>query len=575
MAKFVFVTGGVVSALGKGIASASLGNLLKARGLNVILQKFDPYLNVDPGTMSPFQHGEVYVLEDGAECDLDLGHYERFTDTNLSQINNLTSGRVYETILAKERKGEYLGRTVQVIPHVTDEIKRRILLPARENPDVDVIITEIGGTVGDIESLPFLEAIRQFRLEQPIKDSASVHLTLVPYIAAAGEIKTKPTQHSVRELRSIGIQPDFLMCRADHAIGEDARRKIALFCNLPFEHVFDGRDVRSIYQVPLVLHEQHFDRLLCERLGLETPEPDLGDWERMVSVLVNPPDTVRIAIVGKYIELKDAYKSISESFIHAGIPNHVGVEQVWVDSETLEGGEVGDRRLQEIFADCHGILVPGGFGDRGIPGKVNAIRYARENRIPFFGICLGLQCAMIEMGRDLVGLDMAGSAEFDASTPHPVIHLMESQKGVTQKGGTMRLGAYPCVIKPNSRAYHCYGELEISERHRHRFEVNNSYRPAFEEAGVVFSGLSPDGELVEMLELPTHPFFVAVQFHPELKSRPRRPHPLFREFVAAAIDHQKIAREDARLREEARRNEQKADRKAGAAEIRSEDTAAG
>ncbi len=573
MAKFVFVTGGVVSALGKGIASASLGNLLKARGLSVILQKFDPYLNVDPGTMSPFQHGEVFVLDDGAECDLDLGHYERFTDTNLSQINNLTSGRVYETILAKERKGEYLGRTVQVIPHVTDEIKRRIVLSAQENPDVDVIITEIGGTVGDIESLPFLEAIRQFRLEQPMLDTASVHLTLVPYIKAAGEIKTKPTQHSVRELRSIGIQPDFLMCRADHAIGDEARRKIALFCNLPYENVFDGRDVESIYQVPLNLHEQHFDRLLCERLGLETTEPDLAAWERMVSVIVNPPDTVRIAIVGKYIELKDAYKSIIESFIHAGIPNHVGVEQVWVDSESLEGDEVGDRKLREVFADCHGILVPGGFGDRGIPGKVNAIRYARENKVPFFGICLGLQCAMMEMGRDLVGLEMAGSAEFDATTPHPVIHLMESQKGVTQKGGTMRLGAYPCRIKPNSRAYHCYGGLETSERHRHRYEVNNSYREAFEQAGVVFSGVSPDGELVEMLELPVHPFFLAVQFHPELKSRPHRPHPLFREFVAAAVAHQELQREQ--TRQQRLQTETKADKPADTPPARSQDTAAG
>ncbi len=585
MAKFVFVTGGVVSALGKGIAAASLGNLLKARGLSVIMQKFDPYLNVDPGTMSPFQHGEVFVLDDGAECDLDLGHYERFTDTNLSQINNLTCGRVYETILSKERKGEYLGRTVQVIPHVTDEIKRRILLPAQEHPDVDVVITEIGGTVGDIESLPFLEAIRQFRLELPAIDTASVHLTLVPYIAAAGEIKTKPTQHSVRELRSIGIQPDFLMCRADHAIGEDARRKIALFCNLPYESVFEGQDVPSIYQVPMNLHKQHFDRLLCERLGFDTPEPELGDWERMVSVIVNPPDKVRIAIVGKYTELRDAYKSIIESFIHAGIPNHVGVEQVWVDSETLEGDEVGDRKLREVFDDCHGILVPGGFGDRGIPGKVNAIRYARENKIPFFGICLGLQCAMIEMGRDLVGLEMANSAEFDAMATHPVIHLMESQKGVTEKGGTMRLGSYPCVVKPNSRAYHCYGELEVAERHRHRYEVNNAYRAAFEEAGVVFSGLSPDGELVEMLELPTHPFFLAVQFHPELKSRPSRPHPLFREFVAAAVEHQDLAREKAaqvkkdELIKTEPKTDTKTDTKAGgptdSARTSSEETAAG
>jgi CTP synthase len=542
MAKFVFVTGGVVSALGKGIACASLGNLLKARGLNVILQKFDPYLNVDPGTMSPFQHGEVFVLEDGAECDLDLGHYERFTDNNLSQIHNLTSGRVYETILAKERKGEYLGRTVQVIPHVTDEIKRRIILPAKENPDVDVVITEIGGTVGDIESLPFLEAIRQFRLEQPREDTASMHLTLVPYIAAAGEIKTKPTQHSVRELRSIGIQPDFLVCRAELPIGDDARRKIGLFCNLEVDHVFDACDVKSIYQVPLNLHAQNFDQLFCERLGLETPEPDLAEWERMVHAVLNPGETVRIAIVGKYTELKDAYKSIIESFIHAGIPHHVGVEQVWIDSESLEGDDVGDHRLTEIFADCHGILVPGGFGDRGIPGKVNAIRFARENKVPFFGICLGLQCAMIEIGRDLVGLEKAGSAEFTPETPHPVIHLMEDQRGIANLGGTMRLGAYPCHILPDSRTAACYGETEISERHRHRYEVNNQYRPHFEKAGVVFSGLSPDGELVEIMELPEHPFFIAVQFHPELKSRPGRPHPLFREFVAAAVAHRNVGR---------------------------------
>ena len=538
MAKFVFVTGGVVSALGKGIACASLGNLLKARGLKVILQKFDPYLNVDPGTMSPFQHGEVFVLEDGAECDLDLGHYERFTDINLSQINNLTSGRVYETILAKERKGEYLGRTVQVIPHVTDEIKRRIILPAKENPDADVIITEIGGTVGDIESLPFLEAIRQFRLEQPREDTASMHLTLVPYIKAAGEIKTKPTQHSVRELRSIGIQPDFLVCRSEKPIGDEARRKIGLFCNLNVDHVFEACDVPSIYEVPLKLHAQNFDKLFCELLGLETEEPDLAEWERMVHAVLNPAGTVRIAIVGKYTELKDAYKSIIESFIHAGIPNHVGVEQVWIDSESLEADDVGDHQLAEIFEGIHGILVPGGFGDRGIPGKVNAIRYARENKVPFFGICLGLQCAMIEIGRDLVGLEKAGSAEFTPESPHPVIHLMEEQRGIANLGGTMRLGAYPCSLVPESRAAACYGELEISERHRHRYEVNNKYLGQFEEAGVVFSGLSPDGELVEIMELPEHPFFIAVQFHPELKSRPGRPHPLFREFVAAAVAHQ-------------------------------------
>ncbi len=545
MAKYLFVTGGVVSALGKGIASASLGNLLKARGLKVVLQKFDPYLNVDPGTMSPYQHGEVFVLDDGAECDLDLGHYERFTDTNLDQYNNLTSGRVYETILSKERKGEYLGRTVQVIPHVTDEIKHRITLPAEKDPDIDVVITEIGGTVGDIESLPFLEAIRQFRLEQPWHDTASVHLTLVPYIPTAGEIKTKPTQHSVRELRGIGIQPDFLMCRTIKPIGEEARRKIALFCNLPMENVFDGTDAKSIYEVPLNLHAQDFDRLLCKRLDIETTEPDLSEWERMVTGILNPSDTVRIAIVGKYVELKDAYKSIIESFVHAGIPNHVGVEQVWVDSEDLESSEVGQQRLKEIFGDCHGILIPGGFGDRGIEGKISAIRFARRNKIPFFGICLGLQCALIEIGRGLVGLDKAGSAEFDPTTEHAVIHLMEEQKAVKNKGGTMRLGSWPCVLKPNSRAYHCYGELEISERHRHRYEVNNKYREQFEAAGVVFSGTSPDGNLVEIMELPAHPFFLAVQFHPELKSRPRRAHPIFKAFVGAAVDHQNLAREEA------------------------------
>ncbi len=538
MAKYVFVTGGVVSALGKGIASASLGNLLKARGLKVILQKFDPYLNVDPGTMSPFQHGEVFVLDDGAECDLDLGHYERFTGTQLAQIHNLTSGRVYETILAKERKGEYLGRTVQVIPHVTDEIKRRIMLPAKEDPEIDVVITEIGGTVGDIESLPFLEAIRQFRLEQPSEDSVSVHLTLVPYIAAAGEVKTKPTQHSVRELRSIGIQPDFLWCRTTRPLEDEARRKIGLFCNLPVDHVFDGRDVQSIYEVPLNLHEQNFDQLICEHLKLETSEPDLEPWRKMVGMILNPPETIKIAIVGKYIELKDAYKSIIEAFIHAGIPNRVGVEQVWIDSESLEGDDVGDHRLTEIFEGIHGILVPGGFGERGIPGKINAIRYARENGVPFLGICLGLQCAMIEIGRDVAGLDKAGSSEFDPDSPYPVIHLMEQQRGIANMGGTMRLGSYPCVLSAGSLAERCYQQKEINERHRHRYEVNNDYRQQFAAVGVQFSGTSPDGNLVEIIELSDHPFFIAVQFHPELKSQPTKPHPLFREFVAAALLHQ-------------------------------------
>ena len=543
MAKFVFVTGGVVSALGKGIAAASLGNLLAARGLRVVLQKFDPYLNVDPGTMSPYQHGEVFVLDDGAECDLDLGHYERFTDVSLTQDNNLTAGKVYETILYNERKGKYLGRTVQTIPHVTDEIKRRIMLPASKDPELDVVITEIGGTVGDIESLPFLEAIRQLRLELDPSDTCSVHLTLVPYIATAGEIKTKPTQHSVAELRSIGIQADFLICRASQPIGDEARRKIALFCNLPPEYVFDGQDVRSIYEVPLIYHQQRMDDLVCRRLALEAlHDADLAAWERMTRLIIDPPDRVRIAIVGKYTGLKDAYKSISESFVHAGIPNLVGVDLQWVDSETLEGREVGERKLAEVFAGCHGILVPGGFGDRGIQGKVNAVRYAREQGIPFLGLCLGLHCAMIDMARDLAGLEMANSAEFDPASPHKVIHLMDDQKYIEMMGGTMRLGAWPCAIAPDTLARRCYGVEEIRERHRHRYEVNNAYREALERVGVVFSGVSPDGNLVEILELPGHPFFLAVQFHPELKSRPARPHPLFREFVRAAAEHQQRGR---------------------------------
>ncbi len=538
MAKHIFVTGGVVSALGKGIAAASLGQLLKARGLKVVLQKFDPYLNVDPGTMSPFQHGEVFVLDDGAECDLDLGHYERFTDTALSQINNLTSGVVYETILQRERKGEYLGRTVQVIPHVTDEIKRRIKLPADQDPEIDVVITEIGGTVGDIESLPFLEAIRQFCLEQSAEDTLCVHLTLVPYIAAAGEIKTKPTQHSVRELRSIGIQPDVLMCRSEVAVPDDARRKIALFCNVPPESVINAVDVPSIYQVPLEFHRQDLDAQICRRLDLEVPDADLESWRRMVSIILNPPARVDIAVVGKYVELKDAYKSICESFVHAGIPNHVAVDLTWVDSETLEGKDVGEQCLEEAFAGCHGILVPGGFGDRGIQGKINAVRYARERGIPYFGICLGLQVAMIEIGRDVVGLPMANSSEFDPAAEHPVIDLMLEQRGITDMGGTMRLGAYPCLLADGTLAARCYGVGEISERHRHRYEVNNTYLERFAEHGVVFSGTSPDGELVEIIELPGHPFFLAVQFHPELKSRPNRPHPIFEAFVAAAVAHQ-------------------------------------
>ncbi len=528
--KYVFVTGGVVSSLGKGIAAASLGRLLKERGLEVTLQKFDPYINVDPGTMSPFQHGEVYVTDDGAETDLDLGHYERFIDRSLSQDNNITSGRIYQNVINKERRGDYLGSTVQVIPHITDEIKGAI---RRLSAGKDVVITEIGGTVGDIESLPFLEAIRQFRQDVGREHVIFIHLTLVPYVAAAGELKTKPTQHSVRELMEIGIQPDIVVCRSERALDEDIRRKIALFTNVDVEAVIEARDVDTIYEVPLAFRRQRLDDVVVERLGLDAPAPDLGPWNKMVERIKHPGrGAVRIAVVGKYTELVDSYKSVQESLYHGGIANDVRVNIDWLSSEMFEH-DTGAERLQAY----DGLLIPGGFGPRGIEGMLSAIQWARTHDLPFFGICLGLQCAVIEFARNQVGLKESHSAEFAEESPDPVICLMDSQRNVTTKGGTMRLGAYPAVLSEGSRAASIYGSLEISERHRHRFEVNNHYRGLLEAGGLAISGTSPDGKLVEMIEIASHAWFVACQFHPELKSRPMAPAPLFASFIEAAARH--------------------------------------
>jgi CTP synthase len=526
--KYIFVTGGVVSSLGKGISAASLGRILKERGLRVTLQKFDPYINVDPGTLSPFQHGEVFVTDDGAETDLDLGHYERFIDESLSQANNITTGRIYQTVINKERRGDYLGSTVQVIPHITDEIKAAI---RRLSDDHDVVITEIGGTVGDIESLPFLEAIRQFRQEVGSRNAIFMHLTLVPYIAAAGELKTKPTQHSVRELMEIGIQPQVLICRSEHPLDEEIRRKIALFTNVDRRGVIEAVDLDSIYRVPLEYRRQGLDDYVLELLGLEAPAPDLEDWARMVKTARAPSrGRVRIAVVGKYTDLVDAYKSVQEGLIHGGIANDVEVEIDWLSSEGFEK-EGGPGARLEAF---DGILIPGGFGPRGIEGMLEAVRWARETERPLFGICLGLQCAVIEYARNMCKLEGAHSLEFDPDTPHPVIALMDSQRKVTDKGGTMRLGAYPARLESGSRARQIYGTDEISERHRHRYEVNNDYRERLSASGLRFSGVSPDGQLVEMVELTEHPWFVGCQFHPELKSRPNRPHPLFASFINAA-----------------------------------------
>ncbi len=537
--KYIFITGGVVSSLGKGIASSSIGLLLKQRGLNVILQKFDPYINVDPGTMSPFQHGEVYVTDDGAETDLDLGHYERFIDRDLSQRSNVTTGQIYEAVINREREGGYLGRTVQVVPHITDEIKYRIRLAAENGDDVDVVITEIGGTTGDIEGLPFLEAIRQFRLDMGKENCLYIHLTLITYIKAAQELKTKPTQHSVKGLREIGIQPDILLCRTEHPLNQEIKGKIALFCNVDEEAVIEARDAPSIYQVPLSFNKEGLDDLIVEKLGLETPPPDLKEWEEMVHKIYSTKEDVEIAICGKYVHLVDAYKSIIESFIHSGVANDVNVNIKWVDTEKVEK-EGPEAYLEKV----DGILVPGGFGDRGIEGKIAAVEYARENGIPFLGICLGLQCAVIEFARNACGLD-AGSSEFDPDVPHPVIDLMLEQRSRSKMGGTMRLGSYPCVIQKDTLAYRLYGVEEIGERHRHRWEVNIDYRETLEKHGLVVSGLSPDGDLVEIIEFPSHPFFIACQFHPELKSRPQRAHPLFKGLVGAAKER-KSAREGER-----------------------------
>ncbi|MEP6622056.1 MAG: CTP synthase [bacterium] len=525
--KFIFVTGGVVSSLGKGIAAASLGRLLVERGLRVTMMKFDPYLNVDPGTMSPFQHGEVFVTDDGAETDLDLGHYERFIDRSLSQANNVTTGRIYLNVITKERRGEYLGSTVQVIPHITDEIKSAIRRIAPEN---DVVIVEIGGTVGDIESQPFLEAIRQFRHDVGRENAIFVHLTLIPYIAAAGELKTKPTQHSVRELMQLGIQPDILVVRTERPLSDDIKRKIALFCNVEFGAVIESPDVKSIYQIPLSFREQGFDEKVLQKFGISRPAPELKDWREMVQHVIAPHERVKIAVVGKYTDFVDSYKSVQESLIHGGIANDVGVDIAWVSSDSFTDAAAA----REILSKHDGLLVPGGFGVRGVEGMVEAIRTAREDGVPFFGICLGMQTAIIEFARNVCGLDDSHSSEFAPECDNAVIALMESQQHVTDMGGTMRLGAYPCRLARGSRAAEVYGVAEVSERHRHRYEVSNQYRDMFVEHGMRLSGLSPDGQLVEIVELPAHPWFIGCQFHPELQSRPTRPHPLFSGFVAAA-----------------------------------------
>jgi len=528
--KYIFVTGGVVSSLGKGLAAASLGTLLERRGLKVALQKLDPYLNVDPGTMSPFQHGEVYVLSDGAETDLDLGHYERFTHCVLSRENNLTSGQVYETVLMKERRGDYLGKTVQVIPHITDEIKHRIRSVA-QNSGADVLITEIGGTTGDIEGLPFLEAIRQFILEVGHDNAIIMHVTLVPFIKAAGELKTKPSQQSIAKLREIGIQPQVLICRTEMPLDLEVRQKLSMFCNVPLEAVIEAGDVdHTIYEAPLNLREEGLDAIVCRYLRLETHEPDLTEWKRFVQRLIQPKRRVRVAIVGKYVELQDAYKSIYESLAHAGAAQDCGIDMVQVDAEDIEA-EGAEKYLQGVA----GILVPGGFGDRGVEGKIRAAKYARESRTPYLGLCLGMQVASIEFARNACGLQSANSTEFDAATPHPVISLMDEQVDVTEKGASMRLGTWETLIAEGTLAHQVYGKTHASERHRHRYEFNQKYRAQMEAAGFVISGTSPDGTLVELIELKNHPWFLACQFHPEFQSKPNHPHPLFKAFIAASL----------------------------------------
>lgn len=527
--KYIFVTGGVISSLGKGLTAAALGTLLENRGLRVTLQKFDPYLNVDPGTMSPYQHGEVYVLDDGAETDLDLGHYERFTKTKLTRFNNLTSGQVYQRVLEKERNGDYLGKTVQVIPHVTDEIQSRIYQIA-ERSRADVVITEIGGTTGDIEGLPFLEAIREFVLEVGYANALFLHVTFVPFIKAAGELKTKPTQQSVAKLREIGIAPHILVCRCERPLTKELRQKISLFCNVPYEAVIEEKDVEhSIYEVPLMLQRERLDELVCNLLRIDTPPADMTHWQEIIRKLIAPQHRVRIGVVGKYIGLQDAYKSVYEAVIHGGVANDCGVE-----FERIEAEEIEKEGPEKVLQGVAGVLVPGGFGERGIEGKIAAVRYAREHQLPYLGLCLGMQIAVIEFARNVLKLDRAHSTEFDPSTPHPVIALLDQQRKVTRKGGTMRLGAQPCQLTVGSRAAHLYGAFLVNERHRHRYEFNNHYRERAEQAGLVVSGTSPDGKLVELIELKDHPFFMACQFHPEFQSKPNSPHPLFRGFIAAS-----------------------------------------
>jgi len=527
--KFVFVTGGVVSSLGKGMVSATIGALMENRGLRVANMKLDPYINVDPGTMNPTQHGEVFVTDDGAETDLDLGHYERFVSSKMSRLNNITTGQVYSTVIGKERRGEYLGSTVQVIPHITDEIKSRILRCAE---GLDLLVVEIGGTVGDIESLPFLEAVRQLRVELGSQNSVSVHLTLVPHIKAAGEFKTKPTQHSVQKLREIGIQADVLIVRCEQRLAEDLIKKMAMFCNVASDSVFQSIDVDTVYRLPIALCEQGMDQKLAGLLNIWSRASRLRDWEEVVKRITEPKRKVTVGFIGKYVQLVEAYKSLNEALLHGGIANDCRVEIRHIDSEDLE------KSGTATLAEYDGILVAPGFGARGTEGKIAAVRYAREKQVPFFGICFGMQLACIEFARHVCGLDKANSSEIDPATPHPVVDLMPDQRGVTDKGATMRLGAYPCVLKAGTRAADAYGTTEISERHRHRWEINNNYRDSLERHGMVLSGLSPDGRLVEMIELPQHPYFVACQFHPEFKSRPSAPHPLFARFIRAAVDHQ-------------------------------------
>lgn len=529
MTKFIFVTGGVVSSLGKGITAASLGRLLKNRGLKVTIQKFDPYINLDPGTMSPYQHGEVFVTDDGAETDLDLGHYERFIDINLNKYSNITTGKVYSSVLRKERRGDYNGGTVQVIPHITNEIKERLFLAAKET-HADIVITEIGGTVGDIESLPFLETIRQMKRDVGSDNVMYVHCTLVPFIQAAGEMKTKPTQHSVKELRSLGIQPNVIVVRSEMPVPQDMKDKIALFCDIKPEEVIECIDAESLYEIPLNLQAQHLDQIVIDHFKLNAPEADMTDWKALVDQVKSLSKKVRIGLVGKYVELQDAYISVVEAMKHAGYKFDADVEIKWVNAEN-----VSDANVAEILSDVDGILVPGGFGDRGVEGKIAATKYARENNVPFLGICLGMQLATVEFARSILNLEGAHSTELDPTTPHSIIDLLPEQKDVEDLGGTLRLGLYPCKLTPGSKAHEAYGEELVYERHRHRYEFNNEYREQFEAAGFVFSGTSPDGRLIEIIEVPDHPFFVASQFHPEFVSRPQRPQPLFREFIKASV----------------------------------------